>query len=856
MSKTKQQKAPLKQKSEKEMSFDIFPKKYETWICIGIIVLLLLVLFHEVAFDGKVFVSSDNIASKSFVTFGQEASDQGTFPLWIPYVFGGMPSYGSLMTTGVRWWDFSQQIVNYVWLPIQTILPNLGMVMYYLIFGLAMFAFMYHKLQNKYVAVFTAIAVVLSTSIVGWIVDGHNTKIVTMAFFPIVLLFVDLLIKKMNWLYVAIMAIALHIIFEATHLQMIFYCYFFMGIYLLYYLIRNIKVKENLLGVLRAIGLFALVTGLAFMMSADRYLSTYEYSKYSIRGSSPLQMSQDNKVKSQTGEGGGLSYDYATNWSFGPEETLTFFVPGYYGSGDINYKGALTGNQLHRMNLYFGPMMFTGAPQYMGVMVLILAFIGIYYYRKEIFVQALVIISVFALFLSFGRELPILYNLMFYHFPYFDKFRVPVMVLILLQISIPILAGYGLAGIMDVIKTKKASKVDKKFLYIGLALVAFLLITLVARSVVTDTYRGVFDSALQKNSDNQNIPSIRTMEPNRIQAVFEIISDVMTKDLTYSLVFLSAFFLLTYLLFKRKVNWSIYFFALLVILIFDLWRIDSRIVEPHSKQEQAQVLAKPDWVQFLEQDKSIYRILELEQGQPNTSNIPAYFKLQNIYGYNPAKLRIIQDVIENCDIRNPLVMNLFSTKYIISDVPYQDSTLRVVYQDQRSKMNVIENLGALPRAFFVKNYEVKDKIAIINNIKNVSFNPREVAYLETDPGVKVDPTNGSEAAKITGFSMHDITFDVTASGNNLLFISEVYYPAGWKAFIDGKETPIYKTNYLWRSIIVPRGNHKVEMKFEPATFKTGMTISMILNILVVGIFIGYGSVYGMRYSKKKKGSKK
>ncbi|HQJ74353.1 MAG TPA: YfhO family protein [Bacteroidota bacterium] len=852
MTKVKHQKASLKKQTEKEFSFDIFPKKYETWICIGIIVVLLLVFYNEIVFKGKVFASSDNIASMSFTTFGKEAKEQGIFPLWIPYVFGGMPSYGSLMTTGVRWWDFSQQLVSYIFSPITAILPNIGMVLYYIIFGLSMFAFIYNKLQNKYVALFTSIAVVLSTSIVGWIVDGHNTKIVTIAFFPIILLFVDLLIKKMNWLYVAILAITLHIIFEATHIQMIFYCYMFLGIYLVYYLIRNLKIRENLLGALRAIGILVLVSGIAFLMSADRYFSTYEYSKYSIRGSSPLKLSNENNTKSQTTEGGGLSYDYATNWSFGPEEVMTFFIPGYYGSGMIEYKGPQTNNQLQKFNLYFGPMMFTNAPQYMGVVVLILALFGIYYYRKEIFVQALLIISIVSLFISFGRELPILYNLMFYHFPYFDKFRVPVMILILLQISVPILAGYGLMGIIDIIKNKKYLNFEKKFLYLGLIIVGFLFITLVAKDVVVSVYKGSFDSAIQSNSDNSFVEYIKKADPNQYRAIFEIASEVMIKDLTFSLVFTALFFILTYLLLRKKINWGIYFSLILLIVVFDLWRIDSRIVDPHTKQEQESVLAKPDWVEFLEQDKSLYRIIELNQGQPNTSNIPAYFKLQNIYGYNPAKLRIIQDVIENCDIRNPLVLDLFNTKYIISDVPYQNESMKIVYQGKKSGMNVIENLSVLPRAFFVNRYEVKDKYSIINNLKNASFNPKEVAYLENDPGEKVDSLKGTETAKVTSFGIHHISFDVFASGKNLLFVSEVYYPAGWKAYLDGNEIPIYKTNYLWRSVIIPQGNHKLEMRFEPESFKKGMTISMILNVLIVGVFIAYLIIYGIRYYNKKK----
>jgi hypothetical protein len=848
MSKAKQKKNVSKQ-AEKEISFNIFPTKYETWICLGIIVVSILVLFSGVVFEGKVFVASDNIASLSFNPYLDEANEQGIFPLWIPYVFGGMPSYGPLMTTGIRWWDFSKDIVIYIIKLITTILPNISIVLYYIIFGLAMFAFMYNKIKDKHIALFVSMVAILSTSIFNWIVDGHNTKLVTMAFFPLVLLFIDLLIKKMNLLYVVIIIIALHIMIEATHLQMIFYCYMFMGIYLLYYLIKNFRIKEALNGAIRSIIVLAIATVIVFFLSADRYFSTYEYSKYSIRGSSPLQMSNQPEQQSQTGKDGGLSYDYATNWSFGPEEMITFFVPGFYGSGKIDHKGPLTQNQKQSVNFYIGPMMFTGAPQYMGVIVLMFAFIGVYYYRKDVFVQALIIISVVALLMSFGREFPLVYKLMFDYFPYFDKFRVPVMILILLQISVPILAGYGLAGIISSVKNKTNENLNKKFLYITVSCVALLLITILAKDLVISIYKGFYDSAISNNIDNGLTQYIKSSAPEQATAIFRAISDIMYTDLTISLLLVSAFFTLTLLILKRKINWTIYFFSILILSVIDLYRIDSRTYDPQYKQTQERIFEKPDWVAFLEQDKSLYRIIELEKGQPNTSNIPAYFKLQNIYGYNPAKIRIIQDVIENCDIRNPLVMNLFSTKYLISDILYQDTNLKVVYQGQSSRMNVIENLDALPRAFFVKSYEVKDKITIVSNLRDMNFNPTDIAYLEEDPNMKIDFTTGEEIATVTDFGIHNLSIDVTATGNNLLFISEVYYPAGWKAFIDGVETPIYKTNYLWRSIIVPQGNHKIEMRFEPQSFKTGFTISIVLNILLVGVLIGYAVFYSIKFIK-------
>ena len=104
---------------------------------------------------------------------------------------------------------------------------------------------------------------------------------------------------------------------------------------------------------------------------------------------------------------------------------------------------------------------------------------------------------------------------------------------------------------------------------------------------------------------------------------------------------------------------------------------------------------------------------------------------------------------------------------------------------------------------------------------------------------KIDsPLQGAEAA-IVHYGIQDIEVRATATGNNLLFLSETFYPKGWKAYINGKETEIYRLNYLFRGVIIPQGSHTLLMKFEPATFTLGKTISLITNLIILGGIILY-----------------
>jgi uncharacterized membrane protein YfhO len=171
-------------------------------------------------------------------------------------------------------------------------------------------------------------------------------------------------------------------------------------------------------------------------------------------------------------------------------------------------------------------------------------------------------------------------------------------------------------------------------------------------------------------------------------------------------------------------------------------------------------------------------------------------------------------------------------KYILSNRMDSSQVLALAYRGK--DMNVFYNKAQLPRAFFVNRYEVKSGMEILNNISTTSFNPLDVAYFTEDPRQKIDSVRSGAEVKYSKFGILDMEAKVTATGNNLVFFSETYYPEGWKAFIDNVETQVYRTNYLFRGVVVPAGTHIVSMKFEPRGFFLGKQLSLWLNILVLG----------------------
>ncbi len=136
--------------------------------------------------------------------------------------------------------------------------------------------------------------------------------------------------------------------------------------------------------------------------------------------------------------------------------------------------------------------------------------------------------------------------------------------------------------------------------------------------------------------------------------------------------------------------------------------------------------------------------------------------------------------------------------------------------------------------FFVNKCEVSDGLATLNKIAALSFDPRDIAYLLENIKTNIDPPLQGAEATIVHYGIQDLEVRATATGNNLLFLSEAYYPKGWKAFIDGKEVDILRLNYLFRGVIIPQGTHTLTMKFEPASFTFGKKLTLITNLLVLG----------------------
>ncbi len=814
------------------------PERFRSSAYCGVLALLLIIFFRGVLFNAGYFVASDVVSPTSFIPYLEQANRAGEFPQWLPYIFGGMPGYAALLTTGDRWWDFFSLGVWQVAKLTGALLSSEAMriITFYIVYAVGMFLFARAKQMRRDIALMTAIGAVFSTFVITWVMIGHNTKPLALMTFPYIFLCLEKLRERFSLLYTALLIVVVHVLIESTHVQMVFYGICAFGLYAVVELIHTLVKKTAMQGILRAMMILAFAGGLSFAMAADRYLSVMEYTPYSTRGTAPIEKTTAMKQDAN----GGFDYEYATNWSFSPQEMITFVVPNFYGFGKLEYKGELTQGRAITEMFYWGQMPFTDAANYMGIIILCFAVYGVWQRRSDAFVQFLAVLSVFSLLLSFGKNFSVLYDLFFYYIPSFNKFRAPSIALVLIQFAVPMLAGFGVMELLSAYRDEaRRTATDRTFVrYAAIVGGLFLLLGVVFPAFGKESYM----AAMKASANGSRYPAeLQTW-----------LYDTMMSDWYATAALLVLVLLCAGLYLRRVLSETMFVAALLVFVVIDMWRVSARPLEISKQSVKDLYFRKTDTIEFLqkaqEQEQTPFRIAHFGN---LPANAPAYFGLQTIQGYHSAKMRIYQDLMDvagapqgeegnGSSITNPFLWNLLNVRYIITG---QELGTKPAFQSQVQKEYVYENTERLPRAWFVNSVQYAEQMAILKHIKAGDFNPRTDAFVEDREIAQrvFTPSASTASVAVTMYKNERIALNAETTHEQFLVLSEVYYPA-WKALIDGQEVRVYKTNFFQRGIVVPAGKHNIEFVFTAPKFEMGKTISLATNVmtlllLVAGIYV-------------------
>lgn len=782
------------------------------WVAV-ILALLTVAFFHEVVLEGRTFVSPDATAPAGFVRLGERSLWQDhVYPLWNPYVFLGMPSFASGAYNPLIYppdWPLGlvQKVVP---------LPDmLWLILYYFLGGLFLYLLAREWGARAEGALLGAVAFVFAPNLVAVGAHGHGSQLVDSAYLPLMVWLTARWLRRGGLHHLAWLALAGGFQLLRGHVQICFYTWNAIGLYtVIEWVATAARRRAELVPMTARAAAIAGAAALAFGLSGFYSLPLRDYARWSIRGGS---------------EGGGVSMEYATQWSLAPFELPSVVVPGWVGFGGATY---------------WGTMPFTDYPNaYLGVVAVLLA-LPAFLANGAPRVFALVLGSL-ALLIAFGKHFPV-YGFLYEHLPLFNKFRVPVMVIVLFQLAAALATAWGWSAILPGTEAKGGEGASRflpqRVSRLLVAAAAVLALVLVVGVMGQSAWRQAYVTTAVQHRTAVMPLSSNMYGPEAATAAYQgFVSDLGRACLLGLLAIGVAWFAR-----RGKLPAPLATCGVLALLLFELWPVSGRVVQgPPSVIGEALPrdldIGRDDVVDFLEKagPPGSSRILPLE-AYDFLSNRFAGFGIASVGGMHAAKTQLFQDFLEATLKENLAWLRLLNVRYLVVAQPFENVPpfLREVH---RGSEVVYENLMALPRATVVGSYRVvAPPKAILDSIKVCAASGGGMAslatrtLLERDPGLTLGPVEGARA-EIVSYRLNDVTVEVETPGPGLLRLADLWYP-DWRATVDGRPAPVLKADYLLRAVPVPAGRHRVVFRFESAAVRQGLLVSLASLVVVLALF--------------------
>ena len=801
--------------------------------------------------QGKVVNQSDISSwkgmSHEILEWNEEHPDDPA--LWTGSMFGGMPA--TQISVDYRG-DATDPFYNLLFWgqrpPSYLIISLLGGFLLFLAFGV-----------NPWLSAVGAIAVTFCSYNMQIVQVGHNTKMVAIAFMPWVLAALVYAYRRKALLGAVFFALALSFQIKANHPQITYYLAFIVFGYAIAELCGAICSKTFPKWLKASV--LVLVGGLlGIATNANKLLPTYEYAEYTMRGGSELTHDEHN----QTGDG--LKLDYATAWSYGIEETLNLLIPNLNGgssSGELSrdsetFKalqsyGVNAESMRKGMPLYWGPQPFTAGPMYLGAVSLFLFVFGLCVIRGR-YKWWIAGVSLLALLLGWGSHFMWFSEIFFKYAPLYNKFRTVSMILVILQVTVPLMGILGVNAALFAKEPLPDRKVRNGLLTaLGVTGGISLLFALFP------ALAGDFSSASDAAVFGGNEQLIRALQDDR--------RSLLRSDAFRSLIFIVLAAGVFFASWKGKLKTMPAVALLGILLLVDLWGVDKRYLnKEHFVTEHnfdSQFSPRPV-DNAIHQDTDLsYRVLDLTVNTFNDAIVSYHHK--TIGGYSPAKLQRYQDLIDfhiapemktmiddvNSamstartvgDLENALgyypVLSMLNTKYIVVD----PGSLPLTYDRRLGNGWLVSRVRTAPTA----DAEMAALGEIDPAVEAVIFDPEA-------PEGTVTEYAGADSGRVelVYYSPNRLRYDVSAPAKGLAVFSEIWYPAGWKAFVDGNEVPVLRADYALRALMVEEGDHEVEFVFDPASFTVGRNISLASSIAILVLLAG-AVLYSVLFADKRK----
>ncbi len=813
-----------------------FKKSILPYIIIVILFIAAAVIYCYPVLEGKVIGNADGVNGAAAV---QECVNyrnaEGGNSWWTGALFSGMPNY---QIGGAHY--LSERILR----PLYRFFHwgHSNQIMTILFYLLAFFLLMRAFGVSKWMSAAGAFAIAFSSYFLIIIGANHGGKTSSLAWMTLMVVGM-LLIYKKKYGWGSAMVMFFTAMGLTPHPQMAYYICLMAGVLWcaeLYIHIKEKQMKHWLVATIIFFASFAIGVGVT---SANTFANR-EYMTQTMRGGhSDLHQGEAEAVKSA----GGLDIDYATQWSYGIDETLTFLVPDFMG-GSSGYELGRD-SQLYKSMvskgvqpqaalsfcsgapMYWGDQPFTSGPVYLGAIVCLLFVLGLFIVKGP-YKWALLAATLFSVFLSWGYHFMPFTKLFFNWFPLYDKFRTVSSILVVAEITIPLL---GFLAVRDI----AAGKVTKKEAMKGLVWSAgitggiCLILALAGGSLLSFT--GAGDGYLAQQLPEWLMPMIVAQR-----------AALLSADAWRSLIFIILGAAVVWLMASGRLKeiWAAVLLGALILV--DLWAVDQRFFNADYFQSPAQFknnFAEQSWEKAILADSDPhFRVYNVSTGNPFNENRTSY-RLKSIGGYSAAKLRRYQDLIdEHLSQMHRPVIDMLNAKYFVIN---QDGGPQAVLNDQ-----------ALGNAWFVDSlYTVKGADAECAALMQADL--ANTVVVDTDffgryaDGFK--PAGEGADVHLTVYKPDRLEYDCISPAGGTIVFSEIYYPYGWKATVDGAPADHFRANYTLRAMNVPAGSHHIVFEFRPDSVRRGDAFSMTCIILMFGL-MAFFAVRGILIARKDKRS--
>jgi hypothetical protein len=792
--------------------------------------------------EGKDLKANDstvsNINSKEIRDYREKFNRE---PLWTNSIFSGMPAYlistrfpGNLM-------KHVDKVLRIFKMPVSVLFLSMaGFYFMLLLFGV-----------NPWLSITGAIAYGFSSFFFQILAAGHNTQAIALAYMAptIGAIYYAYRYDAIKGALLTAFMLSLEIL--ANHLQITYYAAMILLIFLIIEFIYSLKEKS--FGKFLKTSLILIIpVAIAIGINFGNLNTIREYGKYSVRGKSDLKAEHKNFSS-------GLDRDYIVDWSYGIDETMNLLILNYKGGSskpfnkDSETVKALrqnnAGDAVNQITKYWGTQPMTEGPHYMGAIVIFFFVLGLIVVKgREKW--WLLIATVLSIMLAWGKNFMPLTNLFIDFFPGYNKFRAVTMTLVIAQFCIPMLGFLALRNCYNGVLTSKEILKGLKLatgITGGIVLLVFII-------------PGLAGSFL--NPMESDYPDWLT------SALISDRKELLKADSLRSLIFilLGAGTILAFISGRLRKEYSILVITLLII--FDLWGAGKRYLDAGRFERPSAIqksFAPTTADTEILKDNSYHRVLNLSVSIFN-DNTPTSWFHKSIGGYHGAKLKRYQELIDSSISRelalfqsafrsaeqartiNDLipvlmpvfnrtsVLNMLNTKYVIID-PQSPPVI---------------NPRALGNAWFAENPVIVENANMELAYTRI-INPSSEAVIDARFRDQVTgksyQVNRNDTIELVSYQPNELEYKYTADGDKLAVFSEIYYPAGWKCYIDGMESEYFRVNYVLRGMILPEGTHQVKFTFAPSSYINGNKISLASSVLLILITSGYFLTRIFRKSK-------